>query len=57
MDVGAFRNIAENAREIGTEKISLLANGEPLMHPDIKEIINICCENNLELEKLQMVFL
>lgn len=52
MDVEIFRNIAEKAKEIGTEKISLLANGEPLMHPDIKKIINICRENNLEFETI-----
>lgn len=50
MDVEMFRNIAEKAREIGTEKICLLANGEPLMHPQITEIINICYENKLEFE-------
>jgi len=45
-----FSHIAEKAAGMGTEKICLLANGEPLMHPEIKEMINICRLNGLKFE-------
>ena len=41
MNIEMFRHIAKKAMAAGVERISLLANGEPLMHPEITQIINI----------------
>ena len=52
MNIEMFRHIAGKARAIGVERVSLLANGEPLMHPEITQIINICRENRLKFEAI-----
>ena len=45
-----FSHIAGKAADMGTERICLLANGEPLMHPEIKEMITICGLSRLRIE-------
>lgn len=50
MGVDAFSKIAQRAKGIGVERLCLLANGEPLMHPEIRGIIEICYANSLKFE-------
>ncbi len=52
MSLEMFRGIAESAGRMSVQKICLLANGEPLMHPNIKEIVGVCRDNGLEFETI-----
>ncbi|MCD1294899.1 SynChlorMet cassette radical SAM/SPASM protein ScmF [Methanocella sp. CWC-04] len=46
--VSLFRSIIEEAKPLGLQRVKL-TGGEPLLHPDIQEIINIIRDNGLIL--------
>lgn len=48
MPVEMFRNIAQQAKE-HTSHVYLHVKGEPLLHPQLREILDICEQNNLKV--------
>lgn len=48
MDKDNFKIIAEKIKDY-TDLIALHVKGEPLMHPELKEILKICKENDLKV--------
>jgi len=48
MSVSEFKHIIENIKPY-TDYIYLHVKGEPLLHPDLEEILNICSNNNIKV--------
>ncbi|MFH1275672.1 MAG: radical SAM protein, partial [Candidatus Woesearchaeota archaeon] len=46
MSLELFKKVLEEVKQL-TEEITLHLMGEPLLHPHIKEIINLAEENNI----------
>jgi len=44
-----LRRLAGNLKELGCEAVTITGGGEPLMHPDIEDIILMFCEHNIHV--------
>ena len=49
MDIDLFHSIIDDASQIGVKRVRLFLHGEPLLHPQIVEMIHYAKSNNLSV--------
>lgn len=49
MDIDLFHSIIDDASQIGVKRVRLFLHGEPLLHPQIVEMIRYAKSNNLSV--------